>query len=110
MSTKRAKMLDMAYGLGAGMGDVPADYPLLGPFRTKLMELGHVSLYVDDPRKIISDFSHEIDCNFIIQWVISRYDITLNQLNEAEAQIRSVSSLPSVIGHPVFAALASDYT
>jgi hypothetical protein len=109
MTTKRERMLEMAYGLGAGMGEVPLDYPILGPFRRKLMELGHESDYVDDHRKIMSDFSEELDCEFIREWIITRYGVTGAQIDEVEDLINAVPSLPWVIGHPLFALLANDY-
>jgi hypothetical protein len=101
-------MLEMAYGLGKGI-DAPMRFPLLGPFSRKLITLGSDSDYVDDPRKITSDFTRRLDFQFIKNWTLSRYSITEQQLEEAESLIDSVTSLPWVLGHPVFSALALDY-
>jgi hypothetical protein len=102
-------MLDMAYGLGAGMGDIPFEFPILGPFRRKLMTLGHESNYVPDHRKIMSDVRSKYDCEFIFEWIINRYGVTSQDIIDVESMINGVTRLPWLMGHPLFAALAGDY-
>jgi hypothetical protein len=108
-STKRPKMLEIAYGLGAGMGEVTEGFPILSAWRKKLIELGRVSPPIEEPFHIQSDFTEALDCEYIRTWMTRQYDLTYQQIDEMEEAIRSVTYLPSFVGHAGFTALAADY-
>jgi hypothetical protein len=104
-----ASVFQYAYGMAAGMGDVPKHYPILGVFREKLYNLGREGAIIRNKYKPMSEMNHTLDRSYILGWMFDRYGITEEEVLEVEAIIDNIPSLPYFIGHSVFTRLAEDY-
>jgi hypothetical protein len=98
-----------AYGMAAGMGEIPSHFPLLGTFRNKLFSLGRKGAIIRNKYKPMSEMNEFLDREFVLQWMFNRYGITVNEVLEVEAIINKIPSLPYFIGHDIFTKLAIDY-
>jgi DNA-directed RNA polymerase subunit RPC12/RpoP len=98
-----------AYGMAAGMGDVPDHFPVLGAFRKKLFNLGREGAPIRNKFKPMSQMNETLDREFVLEWMYDRYGITTEEVEEVEDMINKIPSLPYFIGHDIFTKLAEDY-
>jgi hypothetical protein len=96
-----------AYALGSSLGEVPEEYPILGPFLARLRHLGlhHIVLEdVIDEHKPVVDRARAIERPAALAMMCLRYGVSVTDIEDAERLIRG-AEIPSWISHPVFEAL-----
>jgi hypothetical protein len=122
----------MAYGLAMGLGEINESFPLLGPFRKKLLELsGHefddketmFEMLVRLKSKLnrqgkyhfghdehrISNVLSDVDRSKALEFVEERYGLSQLDVEELEQAIRAVPSLPWFLGDPRWLRLRNDF-
>jgi hypothetical protein len=110
----RRKFNQIARGMVMGMGDIPNSFPVLGAYKLKVLEvcpllLNDSVVEIRNKYKPKSDITSEIDRDFVMEWMCSRYDTTRDEIIEFEAELLSLKSLPSYVGHPLPLRLQEDY-
>jgi hypothetical protein len=105
------KRLDqLAYGQGLGMGDVPLDFPIIGPLRERLITLGSNGISLRHEYNPLPDYHEGVDREQILGWMVERYEgINRGDILDVEELIRTIPKLPWFIGHPLFRAMMVDY-
>jgi hypothetical protein len=109
VKTKK-RLLQLAYGQGLGMGDVPLDFPILGPLRERLIALGSQSISLRHEYNPLPDYNRGVMREEIIDWMVERYaGVTRDDILYVEQEIRAITELPWFIGHHLFKAMMVDY-
>jgi len=97
----------VAYAMASSPGQVPAEYPLLGPFIATLRRLGE-SYNGEAPSESWRPkaLAHNVDRAACLEKMCHRYDLSVGDIIEMEEQMRQISSLPALLSHPGYLALA----
>jgi predicted RNA methylase len=97
--------------ISTGYINIPVEYPVLGPFLGVMHRLGATPRasrvdYVQrtKPYKVIgqADPNFKLDVFSCRQQIQERYDLTVSDIERAEAKMAAVTSLPWIISDPVF--------
>jgi hypothetical protein len=99
----------IAYGMALGIGEVPLSFPILGPFRARMLALGRVSPLIKKKWKPLPAVTALVDIAFVTAWICDRYGLSLGDLQRVDAKIMAVGSLPYFLADTVFPQLARDY-
>jgi hypothetical protein len=110
----------VAAGVAISHPEIPSNFPVLGPFLERMGQLSNGADVAVSRDRIIDDYAYkprvskfslsEKQRNQILNLHAERYECTVEDLLEVEALIRSVTSIPSYIQHPLFVKMAAtDY-
>jgi len=107
----------VAFGIALSYGEIPKDYPILGPFLVTLSRLGEWHSLLD-ARKILSE-NHDfkamssvssLDRKFALMAISERYNLSIEDLCRVEDELGRIAALPAYIQDPVFQRLVEmDY-
>jgi len=103
------------YAWGKTLGDVPRDYPILGPFLAAFDRLGtNSAIIVEDNenpyRPVVAGVSHGYNADRAAHGVCARYGLSFSDLVEWESLCQSIDNLPAVVSHPLLKKLVEvDY-
>jgi hypothetical protein len=114
-----AEVATMAYAVAQNMGEINFDFPILGPYRRKLLELAEKDCNIGKLHLPKFDFGYsqhrirnqvfDVDRTAALDDIVDRYDLSLEAILEMESMINKVKSLPWFLGHPGFEALRREY-
>jgi len=100
----------LAYALARSMATVPIEYPILGPFLSKLSELGKETSFSVSASED-GWFKPQVHAVSVcrsqaISMMCERYELTEQDILRSEKLIGRVTSLPAFLCDPVFLALS----
>lgn len=111
-----------AVGMAKGLGTVPPNYPILGPFLEMYLRIGYrmfgntdeyfdednIRYFKDDHKMQITE-RFLIDLDYAYSFMLARYDLSREEIEDFHSICRGVTHLPVVINHPVLTRLEVDY-
>ena len=102
-----------AYALARSPGDVPPDYPILGPFIQCMLRLGaetDVELRHKAMRIPVGRCNSAVNQDSVLEQIATRYDICLEEILEFHQLLEEICELPVLLPKsPLLKKLMTDY-
>lgn len=118
---KQARVL-AAVGMAKGLGTVPINYPILGPFINMYLKIGFLTFgdtdhlftsenlrFFKDEHKMQLTENNQIDIDYAYGFMLARYGLERQEIEEFHELLHGIRDLPVVINHPINQALEIDY-
>jgi hypothetical protein len=100
------------YALASSPGVIPLEYPILGPFIGKMLELGLASkLEINHRYKHmkVPKITEPLIVSEILTNINYRYGITPEEIEDFTLQLQNIHTLPIMFTHVIFEKLIYDY-
>lgn len=108
--------------MAKGLGTVPINYPILGPFINMYLRIGfrtfgntdhlftseNLRFFKDEHKMQLTEYN-QIDLDYAYGFMLARYGLERQEIEDFHELLCGISSLPVVINHPIYKALEIDY-
>lgn len=100
------------YALAKSPGDIPPDYPILGPFVRLMLSMSVYTSYTFEQkykRLVVPSNYPPLDVSSVLTNYFYRYNITPEEVDDFHHFLTTIQSFPFILTHGVFTKLLVDY-